>query len=431
MTICCLNPDCPKPLNPDGANFCHGCGIELISLLRGRYRVMQPLGGGGFGRTYLAEDMDKLDERCVLKQLAPQVQGSWGRQKAIELFEQEARRLQQLGEHPQIPTLYAYFKEGNYLYLVQQFIDGQNLLEELLHLGKLDEEKIRNLLKDLLPIIQLIHEQKVIHRDIKPANLIRRQSDGRIVLIDFGVAKQITATVMAPGGTTIGSFGYAPIEQMDKGEVYPASDLYSLGATCFHLLTSIHPWELWKKQGYGWIDRWQQHLPEPISKGLERIIDRLLKEDNLQRYQSATAALQDVNQLPPIQTKLTANLPKLGTWEVIPRVGLAGAGSWFVAIALFSFLGTIWLSSGLWLLVLAGAIFWQSRPLIEKIYVFGIAVITTAIVHFLLFQTLQIANPFQDGVKGFVAIALLVVVAGLLAASLAIISQLFNKLVSK
>ncbi|MBR8833318.1 MAG: ABC transporter substrate-binding protein [Stigonema ocellatum SAG 48.90 = DSM 106950] len=305
--ICCLNPDCPKPQNPDGTNFCLSCGIGLTPLLRSRYRIIEPLGGGGFGRTYLAEDVDKLAERCVVKQFAPQLQGSWSLKKATELFQEEAKRLQQLGEHPQIPTLYAYFEENNYLYLVQQFIEGQNLLQELQDEGVFNEAKIRELLSGLLPVLQAIHQQQVIHRDIKPDNIIRRQSDGKLVLIDFGVAKQATATAIARPGTTIGSFGYAPMEQIQGGEAYPASDLYGLGATCFHLLTEIPPREVWLRQGYSWIAGWRQYLRKPISQELADIFDRLLQENHKQRYQSATLVLQDLNintQLP-----LQSNVP--------------------------------------------------------------------------------------------------------------------------
>jgi len=266
-------------------------------VLRSRYRIIQPLGGGGFGRTYLAEDVDKLDELCVVKQLAPQVQGSSALQKATELFKQEARRLQHLGEHPQIPILYAYFEEDKRLYLAQQLISGQNLLQELEQQGAFSEQKIRELLSHLLPILQSVHEQQVIHRDIKPENIIRRRSDGKLVLIDFGIAKLATATAMAKTGTTIGSFGYAPIEQIKGGEAYLASDLYSLGATCFHLLTGIQPWQLWTDQGYGWVSDWRQHLKSPLSQELDLVLSKLLQKDITERYPSVEAVLKDLNRL--------------------------------------------------------------------------------------------------------------------------------------
>ena len=307
--ICCLNPNCHNPPHPDSINFCQSCGTKLV-LLRNRYRPVQPLGGGGFSKTYLAEDIDKLNERCVIKQFAPQVQESKSIHKAKELFEQEAIRLQQLGEHPQIPKLLAYSEQDNHLYLVQQYIQGQTLDQELTQQGPFSEDKIWELLFDLLDILKFVHQQGVIHRDIKPENIIRRTSPpaaplltnagrgrGEFVLIDFGIAKQLTATVLAQTGTTIGSFGYVPIEQMQDGKAYPASDLYSLGATCFHLLTGVHPWELWKKQGYGWAFSWRQHLKQPISQQLWWIMDRLLPESHQQRYQSVEKVLESLNSL--------------------------------------------------------------------------------------------------------------------------------------
>ncbi|MFN6528315.1 serine/threonine-protein kinase [Nostoc sp. ChiSLP03a] len=290
--ICCLNPACHNPPNPDRTMFCSNCGTGLV-VLRNRYRPIQLLGSGGFAKTYLAKDLDKLNEYCVIKQFAPRVQGTAAINKATELFEQEARRLQQLGEHPQIPTLLAYFEEENNLYLVQQFINGQNLLAELKQQGTFNEEKIWEVLLDLLNILKKVHQHKVIHRDIKPENIIRRSTDGKLVLIDFGISKQLTMTVITNPVTRIGSPGYAPLEQIQDGKAYPASDLYSVGATCFHLLSGIHPWIMWEQQGYGWVSSWREHLHQPQSSELEKIIDKLLQKDYQQRYQSAEEVLQD------------------------------------------------------------------------------------------------------------------------------------------
>ncbi|MHC5855588.1 protein kinase domain-containing protein [Nostoc sp.] len=319
--ICCLNPACHNPPNPDGTMFCSNCGVGLV-VLKNRYRPIKTLGGGGFGKTYLAEDIDKLNEHCVIKQFAPQVQGTASLNKATELFEQEAKRLQQLGKHPQIPTLLAYFEQDNRLYLVQEFIDGQNLLDELKQQGIFNEQKIKELLLDLLNILKTVHQQQVIHRDIKPENIIRR-GDGKLVLIDFGASKQLTATVMTKPGTAIGSFGYAPLEQMQGGEAYSASDLYSVGVTCFHLLSGIHPWQLWQRQGYGWVASWRQHLQQPVSQELGRMLDKLLQEEHQQRYLSAEEVLQDLNSppLPPVPPTLKPT-PKLSNF---PQPGLTPA----------------------------------------------------------------------------------------------------------
>lgn len=278
-------------------------------MLSNRYRPVKSIGGGGFGKTYLAEDVNNRAQLCVVKQFAPQVQGTASLAKAREQFDQEARQLQQLGKHPQIPTLLAYLEQDNQLYLVQQYIEGQNLLTELQQQGPFNEDKIWGLLLDLLAILQEIHKQKVIHRDIKPDNIIRRP-DGKLVLIDFGASKQLTQTVTNSPGTMIGSFGYAPLEQMQGSEVCPASDLYSLGVTCFHLLSGVHPWELWKRQGYGWITHWQKYVQQSISTELGVILGKLLQEDYQCRYRSAAEALQQINSLLPLSlTQLTAHKP--------------------------------------------------------------------------------------------------------------------------
>ncbi|WP_017653807.1 WD40 repeat domain-containing serine/threonine-protein kinase [Fortiea contorta] len=307
--IYCLNPSCNQPLNADGAHFCQSCGTKLIPLLRDRYQIIQSLGGGGFGRTFLATDEDKLKARCVVKQLAPQVQGTKALYKATELFQEEAQRLEQLGEHPQIPTLYAYFEQDHYLYLVQQFIQGQSLKQELQQQGIFSEEKIWQLLRELLPVLKFVHENQVIHRDIKPDNIMRRSlppvnsfypqgERENLVLIDFGVAKHITVAAVEHTGTSIGSHGYAPMEQMKYGFAYPASDLFSLGVTCFSLLTGIHPSHLYMEQGYSWVTNWQANLHAPISVKLQHVLNKLLQKELEYRYQSADEVLQDLDKQP-------------------------------------------------------------------------------------------------------------------------------------
>ncbi|MEG3833364.1 bifunctional serine/threonine-protein kinase/formylglycine-generating enzyme family protein [Microcoleus sp. Z1_C3] len=291
--ICCINPDCPNPQNPDGQTYCISCGLQLVPILRNRFRMIKLLGQGGFGRTYLAEDIDRLNQPCVVKQLAPDVQGTWAINKAVELFQLEARQLQQLGQHPQIPSLDAYFEDNKYLYLVQQFVDGDNLLTLFQNQGIWQESQVKQLLLELLPVLKFIHEQKIVHRDIKPENIMRRRSDGLLMLIDFGVSKQLSGTVISRQGTQIGSHGYAPLEQMQGGEAYAASDLFSLGATAFHLLTGVHPYGLWTEHGYSWTANWQQHLKSPIDKELELILSKLLAKDIQQRYQSAEEVLRD------------------------------------------------------------------------------------------------------------------------------------------
>ena len=300
--ICCLNPECNNPSVPEHTKFCSSCGVSL-SKLRDRYRPIKSLGRGGFGKTYLAEYAeydDKLKEKfvikqCVIKQFAPQIQGTAGLKKATELFLQEAEKLLKLGKHPQIPALLDYFEENSRLYLVQQFIDGENLLEELEKQGIFSESKIRALLQDLLTTLKVVHEYGVIHRDIKPENIMRCRGDGKLTLIDFGAAKQLQGTVRT--GTVIGTPVYASLEQMRHGKAYPASDLYSLGVTCFHLLTGDKFRDI--------FEDWSQHSGSKesgeilakllrVSKKLGEILAELLQEEYQQRYQSAEDVLKDL-----------------------------------------------------------------------------------------------------------------------------------------
>jgi serine/threonine protein kinase len=297
----CSNPACSNPFSPDGNKFCPSCGSQTLSpLFRNRFRVIRLLGEGGFGKTYEATDTDRMDDPCVIKQFFPQVQGTAALEKATELFKQEAKRLYQLGEHPQIPRLIAHFEQDKRLYLVQELIEGQTLLAELQQ-GAFSEEKIRQLLADLLPVLKVVHERGVIHRDIKPENIMRRRKDGKLMLIDFGVSKQVTATILGQAGTTVGTHGYAPMEQI-RGQVYPASDLYSLGVTCIRLLTNCLPKENGFDELYDalegcWI--WKERLPQgtTISTQLRQVLDKLLQESVKERYQSADEVLQALNPL--------------------------------------------------------------------------------------------------------------------------------------
>jgi serine/threonine protein kinase len=303
--LTCQNPNCTNPFNHSNNKFCISCGSSnLNNIFRNRYRVLKVLGEGGFGKTYEAQDIEKLDAPCVIKQFLPQVQGTAAMQKAATMFREEAKRLYELGEnHSQIPRLIAYFEQGNNLYLVQEFISGNTLLTEL-YSQAFDESKIRELLNDLLPILKFIHEQNIIHRDIKPENIIRRRADGKLVLIDFGGAKQVTQTTLARQGTGIYTIGYAPLEQM-QGYACPASDLYALGVTCIRLLTQQLPSQdnygnisdsLYDAMNAKWLWREQAKLKKiEISPELGRILDKLIQHFVGERYQRVEDVLQDLN----------------------------------------------------------------------------------------------------------------------------------------
>lgn len=294
--IFCLNPDCSHPRNTEDATHCLNCGSRLK--LRGRYRPTKPLAQGGFGRTYIAVDEDRLNTLCVIKQLLPQDTGSQATEgsysKTIELFYQEATQLSRLGEHAQIPTLFAFFEEEGRLYLVQEYIDGQTLWHEMEQAGRFSEAKVRQVLVQLLPVLRFVHDNHVVHRDITPVNILRRTRDNKLMLIDFGVSKPFTQTALVEPGTKVGTVGYAPLEQLRSGQAYPASDIYSLGVTCIQLLTQARPEVLFDPL-HGW--RWRQYLASKhlsISNRLGAILDKMIEERLSDRYQSVEAIVQDI-----------------------------------------------------------------------------------------------------------------------------------------
>lgn len=298
----CLNPPCPIPhQNLEGTKFCRCCGSKL--LLKDRYRAIKPIGQGGFGRTFLAVDEDKPSKpRCVIKQFFPQSQGTSNIQKAAELFHQEAMRLDELGKHPQIPDLLAHFDQDGFSYLVQEFIAGLTLSQELASKRTFNETEVRQILNDLLPVLQFVHSQQVIHRDIKPANIIRRSpslekgGQGGIVLVDFGASKVATPAALQQTGTTIGSPEYVAPEQA-RGWAAFASDIYSLGVTCIHLLTGLSPFNLYDIQQDRWV--WRQFLQRPVSDALGKILDKMLVSALDRRYQSAVEVLRDLTSQTP------------------------------------------------------------------------------------------------------------------------------------
>lgn len=293
----CLNPACQHPENSSDRPVCQACGSEL--LLQESYRAIKPIGAGGFGRTFLAIDESYKSRRyCVIKQFFPQQQGTNNAEKAAELFYQEAVRLEALGSNSRIPRLIAYFDQDQRQYLIQEFIDGRNLAEELAEEGAFSEEKIRHLLAELLPILEFIHSHQVIHRDIKPENIIRRRQDGSLVLVDFGAAKYVTETTLGKTGTTIGSAAYTAPEQV-RGKAVFASDIYSLAVTCIHLLTEVQPFDLFDSGEDTWI--WRQYANSQrvqgrqISQKLGQILDKMLQSAINRRYQSASDVLADLN----------------------------------------------------------------------------------------------------------------------------------------
>ncbi len=360
----CLNLRCQKPQNPDNARFCSNCGSRL--LLGDRYRALKLISQGGIGRTFLAVDeQDTSKTPCIIKQLSAKNQGTNNAEQAAELFRQQAIRLQELGQHPQIPQLLAYFEPENLVgtgmvgALVQTFIEGKSLAQILQEQGTFSENQIRKILTELLPVLQFIHERGVIHRDINPENIIRRTppnpplvrgrieeesnpplpqggtsipsfstsqrvgeeskgGESELILVDFGAAKFTTKTALAKTGTTIGSAAYTASEQL-MGKAFPNSDLYSLAVTCIHLLTNIHPFDLFSSLSGVWV--WQDYLIEPVSDELRAILDKMLSSTPRLRYQSAAEILKALNPESKIKTTPTTFnfVPKslTPTWKCI------------------------------------------------------------------------------------------------------------------
>ncbi len=306
----CFNPSCKEPENL-GAHLCASCGFSL--LLSDRFRATKVIGQGGFGKTYLAVDTN--DNPCVIKQFCfPSISST-----ALRLFSEEAQRLKTLGSHPQIPTFVDYVEQENQYFIIQEYIDGSNLEEELAADGAFSASQIEQLLIDILPVIEFVHQGGVIHRDIKPENIIRRKSDRKLALVDFGAAKRATETALAKTGTTIGSAGYAAPEQT-FGKAVIQSDLYSLGVTCVHLLTNLHPFDLIDSADGDWA--WRDYLKQPVDIKLAQILDKLLERGTRQRYQSATEVLRDLQlEKEEIQLKVveetTIRLPSLKLGVII------------------------------------------------------------------------------------------------------------------
>jgi eukaryotic-like serine/threonine-protein kinase len=279
--------------------------------LGGRYKVISQLGAGGFGQTFLAEDLHLPgNPRCVVKQLQPQVKDPTSLQIARRLFDTEAQALYKLGNHDQIPRLLAHFEQDQEFYLAQELIEGEPLSEEM---GGQPwrESQVIALLRDALTALAFVHQQNVIHRDIKPSNLIRRRADGKIVLIDFGAVKQASTVLVNPetGPTqtiSIGTHGYMPNEQLGGNPRF-CSDVYALGKLAIQALTGVPPRLLHEDPHTGEI-LWRDRAPH-VSSQLADIIDKMVRYDFRARYPTAAQALADVQQL-PIPTDESVVLPQ-------------------------------------------------------------------------------------------------------------------------
>ena len=421
MEVCCTRPHCQHPKNhfPDlddiqtlktvPQKFCVNCGMPLI--LRDRYLPIKLLATGGFGAAFLAIDRDTPRMRqCVVKQFQPSGNLTEDAlEKARILFTQEAGVLEEIGnEHQQIPKLFAFFtitvpnlkinKSEQFFYLVQEYISGQTLEEELVEQGNFSELKILKILREILPVLQFIHDKGIIHRDIKPSNIMRH-CDGRLFLLDFGAVKLIANT--SSSSTGIYSLGFAPPEQMQGSQVFPSTDLYALAVTLITLLTDKEANKLFD----AYTNQWQWRSQISINPRLADILDKMLLPAASQRFQSSQEVLEALFPAPSAQTVLPPtqppNLqppqpiksvqPAFATWELLAGAAFSGFEGALIAIALFSLVKNPIITLTVAVVILNGLIFAQTKRWLEKFDLLIIPAVSFAIIFFIPFLRSNIA----------------------------------------
>ena len=321
------------------------------TLINNRYLIQRVLGQGGFGRTYLAVDKQRFDEKCVLKEFI--FSDSDEIQKAQELFEREAKTLYQL-DHPQLPKFLAWFQDKERMFLAQKYVDGKtyaDLLTERLQQGHIfSEAEVIQWLQDLLPVLEYIHELNIIHRDISTDNVMLPVDSSKPMLIDFGAVKyevaKLQTTVSSSSGNTkevtiVGKQVYSPPEQLRTGECFPNSDLYALAVTALVLLTGKNPKRLFDNYSLKW--KWRSYVS--VNELLAQKLDKMLEEKPQKRYQSASEVLEALQELElsrlstqvlapapsptPISVKMSTPIP----WKNLLLISLGGLLLGFVGFS--------------------------------------------------------------------------------------------------
>ncbi|MEH2036964.1 serine/threonine-protein kinase [Nostoc sp.] len=464
MEVYCTRPRCPRPQNyfadlddvttlkTTQQKYCTTCGMPLM--LDGRYVPSKLLGRGGFGAAFLARDRRIPGMRqCVVKQFQPSGNLTLTQlQQAQLMFEREAEVLAQLGnDHEQIPDLFAFFpvivnslqpgEQDQFFYLVQEYINGQTLEEELAQQGKFSEQQVLEVLQGILRVLEFVHDRGIIHRDIKPSNIMRRR-DGKLFLLDFGAVKQVTNAALgsAASSTGIYSMGFAPPEQMAGGQVFPSTDLYALAVTLITLLTNKEAIQLFDAYSNQW--KWRSEVN--INPHLADILDKMLLPAANQRFQSAQEVLRALNSqvaqaatqlnspsvtLPPqppqasnpVVPRRPSTQPAFSTLELLGGAGFSGFQGALIAIALFSLVKSEIVTLSVGCVILGILIFAQTRRWIEKFDLLIIPAITFAIIFFL---------PFLQGGLGIVNVVILSIASALIAISLTAIFRLIYKLLS-
>lgn len=409
MEVYCTRPRCARPKNhcPDlddtitlkttPQKYCTTCGMPL--LLDGRYVPIGLLNRGGFGAAFLARDRRIPGmPLCVVKQLQPAGNLTPDQLNTAErLFETEAEVLADIGkEHEQIPELFAYFpillssqqsgQTDQFFYLVQEYIEGQNLEDELAEKGKFSEQEVLEVMQEILKILQFIHQRNIIHRDIKPSNIMRRRRDGKLFLLDFGAVKQVTAaSVSAVSSTGIYTVGYAAPEQISGNRVFSATDIYALGATILNLLSGEDPSQLFDP----YINKWTWWKKVNINPDLSYILDKMLLPAVNERFQSADQVLDALGEYltpatviaPPNQgARIKQTQGAFSLWELLAGAAFSGFEGGLIAIALFSLIKSPIVSFIIASLILSLLIFAQTKRWLTTSNLLIIAAVSFAIV---------------------------------------------------
>ena len=490
MQLHCTRPNCPSPINhfsdldspklprPLKQKYCSACRMELV--LRGRYLPQSVLGKGGFGTAFLTVDIDSpTRSKCVVKLFQPPVNLSDSQMEtALTLFAREAQVLERLGRrHPQIPNLYAYFplpvtnpltnQSEELFYLVQEFLDGEDLEKVSDRLGKLPEATVVNILREILKVLDFVHGEGAIHRDVKPSNIMQ-EADGRLSLLDFGAVKEVTTPNSAQRGpTTICSPEYAPPEQIMSGQVNVTSDLYALAATCVVLLTNQESRKLRDSVSNTW--KWRSYAQ--VSPDIADVLDRMLMANPSDRFPSAKAVLSALDLalsrssgstggtpgssgqfpvgsvspdplgtsgrgrtappapasvVPPRSAPAVTTMAPMPLARFLSNAAFLGAEGGLLAIATASLLGTTLITSSAWVIMLGTLALLQFKRTIEGLDLLIILGLTSAAVIF--FEALNTWALVDGNLFAIVVVAAMCAGA---AVAVAIIFRLIFRIVSR
>jgi serine/threonine protein kinase len=456
MDIYCTRPLCPTPINSfvdldssegkEQQKYCT-CGIPLI--LNSHYIPLKRLSQKGFGFTFLACDTIEKEKKYIIKQLLTRPIIDFVQLKSIkESFQKEAEALQNLSkQNSQIPELVDFFEfppqEQGYFYLVQEYLEGQNLQEELDSKGKFYEAQVLDVLLEILPVLKFIHGEGSIHRDIKPSNIIRGNNQ-LFYLVDFGTVKQVTFGVPTNKSIIFATDDFASPEQKSGNELFPSSDLYSLAVTCICLLTGKKATELYDNENKSW--NWKNYAL--TSDRLANILDRMLIDEPNQRFQSVTDVIRELKPSPIASTKIipppttptstivepTPSVTKIEDsisqlLELLYKAAFTGFEGGLLVIAIASLLGTSLISAGfwVWMLILGALIFVQRRGIITHKNRWIIALITLTVI--LIVPALQTTMPIQSSLPKGLYVFLLAVFSGSLVLAFVACHRLIYKLI--